>query len=356
MDSTQPCCNHDKSGRQRDWLLVLCSIILLGSLSITLIDIEWLAAWPRITTFAYAVIAITETMLWGLALGIFFTGLLADIPKELVMAGLGTGKGLRGIVRATMAGTFMDVCNHGVMLIGMQLYRKGASLGQVFAFLIATPWNSFSTMFILWSMVGEDITGLFVLLSLFIAIFTGWLVEIMTDKGRIAPNPNAADLPPHYVAASELKKYLGSIRLSPKNLLLIIWRGVIESLPMLRWVLLGVVMTATARVFIAEEDFHQWFGPTIAGLALTIVMATIIEVCSEGSVPLAADLILRGQATGNGFAFLMAGVSSDYTEVMMLREATGRWKLALLLPLVTLPQVMLISYVLNTWLHLHGTN
>jgi len=34
------------------------------------------------------------------------------------------------------------------------------------------------------------------------------------------------------------------------------------------------------------ESFQTWFGPTLAGLGLTVLAATIIEVCSEGSAPL----------------------------------------------------------------------
>ena len=71
----------------------------------------------------------------------------------------------------------------------------------------------------------------------------------------------------------------------------------------------------------------SWFGPTVSGLLLTLVAATIIEVCSEGSSPIAADLVTRGGAPGNGFAFLMSGAATDYTEIMVLgakRPPRGR--------------------------------
>ena len=44
----------------------------------------------------------------------------------------------------------------------------------------------------------------------------------------------------------------------------------------------------------------------------------------------------------------MAGASTDYTEVMVLRDATSSWKFALFLPLATLPQILLIGWLLNT--------
>ena len=83
------------------------------------------------------------------------------------------------------------------------------------------------------------------------------------------------------------------------------------------------------------------------GLSLTILFATILEVCSEGSTPIAADIMNRAGAPGNGFAFLMAGVSTDYTEVMVMKDTTKSWKIALFIPLISLPQVILVAWLIN---------
>ena len=85
----------------------------------------------------------------------------------------------------------------------------------------------------------------------------------------------------------------------------------------------------------------------MGGLWLTLLATTVIEVCSEGSTPIAADLMNRAGAPGNSFTFLMAGVATDYTEVMSIRDTTQSWRIALCLPLVTVPQVILIGFVLN---------
>ena len=106
-------------------------------------------------------------------------------------------------------------------------------------------------------------------------------------------------------------------------------------------------MAGLVRAFISPEQFGTYFGPTLAGLGLTVLVATILEVCSEGSTPIAADLLTRANAPGNSFAFLMTGVSTDYTEIMVLRETTNSWKVALFLPLLTVPQVILIAWLIN---------
>jgi len=98
---------------------------------------------------------------------------------------------------------------------------------------------------------------------------------------------------------------------------------------------------------LGPELFANYFGPTLAGIGLTLMLAAVIEVCTEGSVPLAAGLVNEARAPGNGFAFLMGGVATDYTEIMVLKEASGSWKMALALPLLTLPQVLMIGGLMN---------
>jgi hypothetical protein len=83
------------------------------------------------------------------------------------------------------------------------------------------------------------------------------------------------------------------------------------------------------------------------GLVATVFFATILEVCSEGSSPIAADFVTRAGAPGNAFAFLMAGASTDYTDIMILKDTTKSWKIALFLPLITLPQIILLAVLIN---------
>jgi len=101
------------------------------------------------------------------------------------------------------------------------------------------------------------------------------------------------------------------------------------------------------RAFVPTEMLTTYFGPTIMGLLLTLLATTVIEVCSEGSTPVGAELVTRAGAPGNGFTFLMAGVSTDYTEMLVLREMAKSWPIALSLPLITVPQILLLGYIMN---------
>ncbi len=67
----------------------------------------------------------------GMTLGVIIVGWLDRIPRDVVIATIGTGHTYSGIFRATMAGLLFDLCNHGILMVGMKLYERGASLGQV---------------------------------------------------------------------------------------------------------------------------------------------------------------------------------------------------------------------------------
>ncbi|MCK5261263.1 MAG: hypothetical protein KAJ44_03710, partial [Thermoplasmatales archaeon] len=89
--------------------------------------------------------------------------------------------------------------------------------------------------------------------------------------------------------------------------------------------------------------------PTVMGLLVTLFFATIIEVCSEGSSPLAFEIFNQTGAFGNSFTFLMAGVATDYTEIGLIWHNIGK-KAALWLPIITVPQVLILGYLFNTLL------
>lgn len=274
-------------------------------------------------------------------------GFLSRVPRDFIMSILGVENGVRGVLRATLAGTLLDLCSHGILMVGMKLYERGASIGQVMAFLIASPWNSVSLTFILIALIGLKWTLLFIAISMGIGIISGVIFDRLVEKGVLASNPNRTEIHPDFRFWPEARKGLARVKWTPRFLLETIKIGILDSRMVLRWMLLGVIIAAALRVLFSIEDFQHYFGPTVLGLVITLFAATVIEVCSEGSTPIAADILTRAAAPGNSFTFLMAGVSTDYTEMMLLRETTKSWKTALFLPLITVPQILLVGYLLN---------
>lgn len=304
-------------------------------------NIGWL------TTLSQSVYELMNTIWWGVTLGIIMVALLSKIPREFVISIFGRKGGLGGIVRATLGGVLLDLCSHGILMVGAKLYERGATAGQMIAFLVASPWNSFSLTLILIALIGLPWTLGFIALSMVIAVITGLIFEWLVKRGTLPANPNKMDLPEDFKFWHEAKQRLKNTRYTPAFFKEMAIDGIVESRMVVRWILFGVLLAGLVRAFVDTGTFETYFGPTLAGLGLTVLVATILEVCSEGSTPIAADILTRAKAPGNSFAFLMTGVSTDYTEIMILKDTAKSWKLALFLPLITLPQVILVGWLIN---------
>lgn len=301
-----------------------------------------------LSALSHSVFTLINTMWWGVGFGMVAIGLLGRVPQEFVLGTLGRGGSWNGLLRATLGGILLDLCNHGILLVAAKLYQKGASLGQVMAFLIASPWNSFSLTLVLIALIGLPWTMVILVSSALIALVSGAIFDGLVRRGLLPGNPHSIDLPPGFSFWPEARRRWSSGRRGWRWWLSALWEGVTGSKMVVRWLLVGVLMAALVQVFVPDNAFEQWFGPSLSGLLLTLLAATVIEVCSEGSTPLAAQLFTRAGAPGNGFTFLMAGAATDITEILVLRDVTRSWKIALFLPLVATPQILLLGYLFNS--------
>lgn len=211
------------------------------------------AKWYQILTSS--VYQLINTIWWGIAVGILMVAGLAKIPRQFVMSLLGTNTGLNGILRATAAGVLLDLCSHGILMVGAKLYQRGASIGQVMAFLIASPWNSFSLTLILIALIGIPWTLGFIALSMLIAIVVGLLFDRFVRHGVLPENPIKVDLPDDFRFWPEAKKGLSDTQFSFKFVTGMLIDGLKDSRMVVRWILFGVLLAGLVRAFISPEQF-----------------------------------------------------------------------------------------------------
>jgi hypothetical protein len=341
------CCGtqeHTNGGKRR------FDALLWGSLTVIAAALAVHASGtdiPYVTAFSHAVTGLLSVMWWGIVAGIVAVGLMARVPREYFNKLLGRGDTFGGILRAAAAGLLLDLCSHGILMVGAKLYERGASLAQVMTFLIASPWNSISLTIILFALVGLKWTLVFIAASAVVAIITGMIYVALVKRGILPDNPNKTDIPVDFDLVADAKARLKGFKFNSSFAGGVLRDGFIEGRAVMRWLFFGLILAALVRAFVSTEMLTQYFGPTMMGLFLTLIATTIIEVCSEGSTPVGAELVTRAGAPGNGFTFLMAGVATDYTEVLVLREVTKSWKIALSLPLLTVPQILILGYIMN---------
>lgn len=297
--------------------------------------------------FAHASTEILMMMWWGIAIGIVVVGMMSKIPRDFFTAIMGRSDNFGGLVRAVSGGVLLDLCCHGILLIAAKLYERGVSYPQVVTFLVASPWNSVSLTLILIGLIGLKWTLLYILGSIVIALIAGFILQLLVKAGKIPDNPNAPQNSESFDFKTELKKSFKDLSFSKAGWIDILKSGWRDGKMIIKWLLFGTIIAASLRTFVPADVFADWLGPTVAGLFFTLLMATIVEICSEGSAPVAGEIVMSAKAPGNGFTFLMAGVATDYTELMAVREFTKSWALAFAIPLITVPQVLLIGWLMN---------
>ena len=98
-------------------------------------------------------------------------------------------------------------------MVAAKLYERGVSAGQVMAFLIASPWNSFSLTIILIALIGFKWTLTFIALSKLPALITGFIFDKLVTSQRLPANPNQSDVPENFRFWPEAKTRLKALKI-----------------------------------------------------------------------------------------------------------------------------------------------
>ncbi len=274
-------------------------------------------------------------------MGLFIGGLIDYfVPKDFIFKYLGQKRKI-SIVYAVFAGFLISACSHGILAISMQLYKKGASIPAVITFLLASPWANLPVTILLFSFFGIKAIW-FILVAMFIAVFTGFVYMIL-EKFNLIEKSKKIKFQQNYewtkIKNFNLKESISGTTKGIVNLSnMVLW-----------WILIGFLVAVIIRAYVPSHIFMQYFGPTISGLLLTLLFATIIEVCSEGSAPIAFEIFNKVGVLGNPFVFLMAGVVTDYTEIGLIWSNIGK-RTAIWLPIITVPLVIIFGILFNIFL------
>lgn len=306
-------------------------------------------AWPAARPVAESLWGYLSKAGWAVALGLLLGGVVdCYVPREYISLWL-TGHHRRTILASAGLGFLASSCSHGCLALSMELYRKGASVPAVITFLLASPWASMSMTLLIVTLLGWK--GLMIVISaLFVAAMTGFVFQRLERKGLVESNPHTVEVAAGFSIRLDLKKRFHGRRWDLKALigdLRGIARGAWGLAQMvLFWVALGFVLSAVIGTFIPSGWWLRFLGPTTFGLLATLGIAAVLEVCSEGTAPVAVELYKQTGALGNAFGFLMGGVVTDYTELSVVWANLGRRTVGWLLA-VTLPQVFLLGVLLN---------
>ncbi len=286
---------------------------------------------------------------WAMAIGLVLGGMIDYYIPKTYISKLLAQKHKRTIFYSVGLGFLMSACSHGILALGMQLHKKGASGPSVVSFLLASPWANIPITFLLFAFFG--IKGFLIVVSAFlIALTTGFIFQKLETKGKIEKNIHSVSVNEDFSIRKDISRRWEEYCFSWPGLIQDA-RGVVKGIwelsqMVLWWMVLGFVIASATSAYVPPGIFHRFLGPDFIGLFITLTCATLIEICSEGSAPLAFEIYRQTGALGNSFVFLMAGVATDYTEIGLVWSNLGK-RTALWMLLICVPQILILGWIYN---------
>ena len=307
----------------------------MGSVFLAVLGISFLPPFAALNDSLLSYLAIVW---WAVLLGLFLGGVIDYfVPDGFVVRALGKRSKVT-LINAVITGFLMSACSHGILAIAIQLYKKGASVPAVITFLLASPWANMPMTVLLFGFFGWK--GMLIVGgAMLIALITGLVFTLLDQLGWIegpAKDVQAEDVSWDRVKNFRLDQSVKGVAAGAVSLAnMVLW-----------WILIGILAAAIIGAYVPDHWFMQYLGPDFTGMLITLLFATVLEVCSEGTSPIAFEIFNKTAALGNPFIFLMAGVATDYTEIGLLWTNIGR-RTAIWLPVVTVPQILIFAVLLN---------
>lgn len=288
--------------------------------------------------FIHIFIHYLKEILPALAVGFFISGIVHEmIPEDLVLKHLGSG-GIRPILAATIIGTLLPVCCWGSLPIAVSFYKKGAKLGPVLAFLVATPATSISALLVSYSVLGLRFTVYIFFAVIIMGVFMGLVGNRIKHTPRFSGGevkcPHCETDPAHahkHIKKTVMQKFISAMKYAfielPKEIGLELFVGIVLAAVVATFVPLGRLI----KIYLAG-----WFGYVFA-----IVFGILMYICSTATVPLVDSLMRQGMNSGAGMTLLLIGPVTSYGTLLVLRKEYGGKVLSIFLGVLIITSLLL---------------
>ncbi len=260
-----------------------------------------------------------------LLFGFFFAGILhVFVSLDAVAKHLGKSS-FGSVVKAVIFGIPLPLCSCGVIPSAIMLKRKGASRGAVVSFLIATPITGVDSIFATYSLMGIVFTIFRVVAASITALVAGILTNIFDFKhmpteelapGETCPHceNESPSLEPEKEDAKKDSKFKELFFYAFIQLLGDIWK----------WLIVGILIAGIISYLIPDTFIQQYLGSSWQSMLIMLVIGIPMYVCSTGSIPIAASLLLKGMSPGAALVFLLAGPATNAVTITLVSKELGR--------------------------------
>jgi uncharacterized protein len=265
-------------------------------------------------------------------LGFFVAGILnAVVNKAAVARHLG-GNIVGANALAATWGFLMPLCCCSGIPTALTLYRSGSHRGPACAFLIAVPWFNWYGLTALMIFLGWR-AGLIVSLS---AVTVGFVAGMLIDT-TVGRSPRVSATPALPVpggcneagccdagAADPANHPLLDFS-NPREKARLGARFAVDLLRELGlWMIGGILLGAAIEATVPKELVTTYLGKaSLAGIAVTLVLAGAFYTDSLASLPWVRTLLDKGLGAGSGMILLVVGVGTNLSTLGPVAQVMG---------------------------------
>ena len=306
-----------------------------------------------------------------LAIGFLLSGLIHEfVPSEWVERRLG-GRGMKPILYSTLVGTILPICCLGALPVAVSLHQKGARLGPVLAFLVATPATSITALLVVYGLLGLKFAIFIFFAVIAMGLVMGLVGNMVKGKAKVLVPPAQQALDPvcgmnvevgkaakaeysgetYYFCCSHCQqafesspeKYVGAFAHNIAHRMKHVFRYAFVDMgkdigPEL---LLGLALAALVAAIAPVGKFvGAYFGGGL-GYLFSLIFGLLMYICSTASVPLVHAFVSQGMSIGAGMVLLLVGPITSWGTILVMRKEFGGKILAIYLVVVSVMSLAL---------------
>ncbi len=264
-------------------------------------------------TFIHYVIEVAPALI----LGFFISGLIHEfLPDDFVEKYLAR-KSLLAILWATFVGALLPICCIGQLPVAVSFYRKGARLGPVLAFLVATPATSVTALFVTYRLLGLNFT----VYIFFAAIVVGIIMGLIGNLFPVTSAKKEVEICPH--CGTEKEGHAHSHPMAEKIKSVLVYSFWTMPRDMGKEILIGLVLAALIVSIAPVEKLISIYLSGALGYIFALPFAIIMYICSTATVPLVHAFVTSGMNIGAGMLLLLVGPITSFGTLLVVRKEFG---------------------------------
>lgn len=284
------------------------------------------------------IFALLVVMIYAIAL------IRASLNIETVRDYLARKHKFIGYVMGSLFGAITPFCSCSSIPVFLGFTSGGIPVGITMAFLITSPLINEVAVLLLLSLVGWQVTAVYVLVGMAVGIVCGMILDFFHAERLLQPFALKA----YQNAGPALQSSSGASRLSLRERHAFAKQELFDIFGRVwKWVFIGVGLGAALHGFMPDTWFEQNLGHgEWWSVPLAVIVGVPLYSNATGVIPVMESLIAKGLPLGTTMAFCMSTVAASFPEFVLLKQVM-QWRLLFIVLTMLLIAFTVVGWVLN---------